>query len=539
MNSVKKIDECDLDKLMQKIREEIDVNRRGLYTEELATPAAENAEMQIYTVDELFNLSDVEFIRAAYRLLLGREVDSSGFSSTLENLRLGRSDRYSVLHNLSRSEEGRRLAAPVKLPSRRRPLKERLDPRKVIHRLLGIREFVKLGRQLKCAQRGSIPLQDLPFVVNDLRRRLAVTETAIEGVGKLREAEVALQVQLKSVEARIATAEATIEDLPALRDTQIALLGQTRSFEARIDSVEGDLQSLSGYIKRIEGSIDEHGRRFPEMRAEMTRMDIKAQDLWRHISDQARSLNILINEARRRLPDPLDAEQLRVFTAEGEKLLSALYVSFEDRFRGTREDIMQRQSIYLPHVKEAAGSTGAASFVDIGCGRGEFLELLRANGLSGRGVDLNPVMIAECRERGLEAIEGDALTVLRGLPSASVAGISGFHIIEHVPYRVLIELFDEALRILTPGGLLIFETPNPANLLVAAERFYVDPTHLNPLPSETISFTAEARGFVRVAVLPLHPVPGQLRDYGDPMLALLQDKIYGPQDYGLIAWKAQ
>jgi hypothetical protein len=74
--------------------------------------------------------------------------------------------------------------------------------------------------------------------------------------------------------------------------------------------------------------------------------------------------------------------------------------------------------------------------------------------------------------------------------------------------------------------------------VVSSERFYLDPAHPSPLPSEMISFMAEARGFVRVTVLPLHPVVGQRRDYDDPMLALLQDKIYGPQDYGLLAWKA-
>ena len=277
----------------------------------------------------------------------------------------------------------------------------------------------------------------------------------------------------------------------------------------------------------------------PEIQTELSRVQCKINDHWRNIADQARRLDILIAETRRRLPEPLNAEQLRTFADEGEKQLSALYVAFEDRYRGRREDIMQRQSFYLPHVRAAAEATGGASFIDIGCGRGEFLELLRANGLSARGLDLNPVMIAECRQRGFEVVEGDARSFLRGLPAASLAGVSGFHIIEHVPFDVLIELFDEALRALAPGGVLIFETPNPANLLVAAERFYMDPTHRNPLPSEMVSFMAEARGFVRVEVLPLHPVPAQRRDYDDPMLALLQDKLYGPQDYGLVAWKAK
>ena len=563
----------DLDKQMQAIREEIDAYRCWVPVETPATSVAHPSESSgSHNVEELFKLSDVEFARAAYRTLLGREVDPTGFHDILENLRLGRSDRLTILHNLKRSEEGRRYAAPVVLPpqSRRlRKLSERLDPRKVIHKLLGIREFVKLGQRLKSAERGPLALSALPFVVNDLNTRLldieaaaedvrklngahaalqsqlesiearlAGTEAAAEDVSKLNGAHAALQSQLGSIEARLAGTEAAAEDVSKLNAAHTALQPQLESIEARLATSYGDFQTLSGHAGRMDQSISEHGQRLLEIQTELARIETKAREHWRHIADQAGRLSILINEARRRLPEKFNAEQLGNFVNEGEKHLSALYVSFEDRYRGTREDILQRQSVYLPFVKEAAEAISGASFVDIGSGRGEFLELLRANGLNGRGLDLNPVMVEECRQRGLEAIEGDALTFLRSLPPASMAGISGFHIIEHLPHRVLIELIDEALRALAPGGLLIFETPNPANLLVAAERFYVDPTHLNPLPSETVSFMAEARGFVRVNVLPLHPVPSQRRDYDDPMLALLQDKLYGPQDYGLIAWKA-
>jgi hypothetical protein len=92
--------------------------------------------------------------------------------------------------------------------------------------------------------------------------------------------------------------------------------------------------------------------------------------------------------------------------------------------------------------------------------------------------------------------------------------------------------------VLRPGGLIVFETPNPSNWQVASERFYYDPTHRNPLPSELVAFLTEARGFSRVEVWPLHPMdPLVQREYSDPMLELLRQKLFGPQDYGIVAWK--
>jgi O-antigen chain-terminating methyltransferase len=153
---------------------------------------------------------------------------------------------------------------------------------------------------------------------------------------------------------------------------------------------------------------------------------------------------------------------------------------------------------------------------------------------------MNPMMVARCRDLGLEVDEAEALSWLCSLPAESLAGITGFHVIEHFPFPVLTRIFDECLRVLAPGGLVVFETPNPANLLVASERFYLDPTHINPLPDSTVSFLAEVRGFTRVSILQLHPVANvKRRVYDDPLLALLQEKMYGPQAYGLLAWKVK
>src|SRR5262249_52921207 len=150
---------------------------------------------------------------------------------------------------------------------------------------------------------------------------------------------------------------------------------------------------------------------------------------------------------------------------------------------------------YLRLVREAGFGTAAAPVIDIGCGRGEWLEALRDNGLIGKGIEINRVFIDMCRGRGFEVIEGDAIENLKAMPNDYAGVITSIHLVEHLPFERVIALLDEARRVLRPGGLLVLETPNPENLAVGSRSFYVDPTHRNPLPPETLRWFVEARGF--------------------------------------------
>src|SRR5205085_11167109 len=120
----------------------------------------------------------------------------------------------------------------------------------------------------------------------------------------------------------------------------------------------------------------------------------------------------------------------------------------------------------------------------------------------------NRALAEQTRSRGLEVIELDALSYLRGQPPESLNAVTGFHVIEHLSFETFVELLDEIKRTLRPSGLVIFETPNPKNLVVGACNFYSDPTHLKPLFPETIEFILNHRGFVRPQLQYLHPVEG-------------------------------
>ena len=180
------------------------------------------------------------------------------------------------------------------------------------------------------------------------------------------------------------------------------------------------------------------------------------------------------------------------------------YRAFEDRHRGPRADVQARQRVYLPFLDGAAQAGVPRRLVDLGCGRGEWIELAAKQGWQARGVDLDEGMLGACRDAGLDAVHGDLLAHLRTLESASLGALTALQVAEHLAFDDLQALVREAARVLAPGGLLVLETPNPENLVVGSSGFHMDPTHVKPLPPALLSFLAEYGGFAPVAVLRLH-----------------------------------
>lgn len=217
--------------------------------------------------------------------------------------------------------------------------------------------------------------------------------------------------------------------------------------------------------------------------------------------------------------------------------LDAFYVSFEDCFRGPRKEIKKRVEIYLPLIRKAHAGRPEAPVLDVGCGRGEWLELLKEHKLQASGVDINSAMLAQCRERKLKVVQGDAIAHLRALPKSSLGAVTGFHIIEHLELEVLMDLLAEAIRVLVPGGVAIFESPNCKNLVVGATNFNIDPTHRNPVFPETAQFMLSVHGFEKVHLKYLAPVEAKRFAGKDPQSTVLNELLYGPQDFAVIGNK--
>ena len=137
------------------------------------------------------------------------------------------------------------------------------------------------------------------------------------------------------------------------------------------------------------------------------------------------------------------------------------YREFEDRHRGSRDLIKGRLNIYKQFIKPLLDIEKNPQAVDLGCGRGEWLEILGEMGIAAVGVDLDQGMLAACAERGLIGIHGDAIKYISSLESNSQLVISAFHVVEHISFESLQKLTEEAYRVLQPGGVLILETPKP------------------------------------------------------------------------------
>lgn len=317
----------------------------------------------------------------------------------------------------------------------------------------------------------------------------------------------------------------------------VAVLNGVRDLVAGLRQLEVAQRDALG---RVEA---EYQRRLAELEKLVTQMRTR-------LPMHEHRVTMLLEEVRRRMPGPMQADQVQNLAAEYDHSQDGFYVAFEDQFRGSREDIKQRLRDYLPLLREAGVGTPEMPILDVGCGRGEWLELLRDEGFQARGVDLNRVLVDQCQQYGFDVVLGDVISHLKSLPDASVGAVTGFHIIEHLPFDVLVNLFDETVRVLKPGGLALFETPNPECMLVGSTYFYCDPTHRNPLFPPTVQFLAEYRGFVKVDIvrpanrgwtadpLSLLPENNPLAAQLNPVIHLLKSRLYAAPDFAVVGRKA-
>ena len=315
----------------------------------------------------------------------------------------------------------------------------------------------------------------------------------------------------------------------------------------RLESLENDLPLD---IRRIREVLERGGEHLRNLQSQVDRDTIQQQRfheleetvarLEQRMTDDGTYLKAEVAQHRAviaRLGEPNPTSRQRIKPAPSRGLLDAFYLTFEDRFRGARPDIKQRLRFYLPFIRTAGAGSTEFPVLDVGCGRGEWLELLKENDLAAKGVDLNAAMQAQCVERGLDVAHADVLDYLRALPDGQLGALTGFHIIEHLPLETLLDLVSQAYRVLRPGGVVIFESPNCKNLVVGAYTFYVDPTHRNPVVPETAEFILASHGFVKSQINYLLPIPGSPFKSKSAVSKLLDAYFFGPQDFSVVGFK--
>jgi SAM-dependent methyltransferase len=224
--------------------------------------------------------------------------------------------------------------------------------------------------------------------------------------------------------------------------------------------------------------------------------DISQDDVLDDLRDAV--LNVLEPTIRRQAQALLELE--RTILALQRELLDQQrppveldQLSLVNRFRGSEESVRDRQQIYLEHF------LGRDEIVDLACGRGEFLELLREADVPARGVELDPAMVEYCLKKGLDVERREAVAYLEELPGEALGGVFAGELIEHLEATDVVRLVRASHRVLREGGVLVLETPNPETLITFAE-FFVDPTHVRPYHPETMRWLLESEGFEGVDV---------------------------------------
>jgi SAM-dependent methyltransferase len=450
-----------------------------------------------YHINDLLQYHDHTFIWNAYRAILKREPDEEGLKQFLKKLRSGRFNKIDVLASLRYSQEGK--SRNVSVDGLARPALIRRFYRVpvlgyLLELIVGIARLPAILRSQREFEGHALAQQQL--ITAHLNQ---VSHTSFQVAESLSR-------ELTEVSAQLSKGQKDLAASFARELTQLSA-DQRRFVELQHQQVVGLFREQREMFERLKKLKDETDARLAQLDAALKTGRARAT-----LSSAGQALS---DEKRRGLDE--------------------LFASFPEQFRGPREVVMEGLKFYLPFLRLAEITDG---ILDIGCGRGEWLELLKEEGLKGRGVEINHILIEQARNLGLEVIEEDALSYLRTVPDRSLNAVTGFHFIEHLSFETLIELLDEIARTLKDGGLVIFETPNPKNLVVGACNFYSDPTHLVPLFPDTIQFIMSNRGFTDVRLEYLNPVGGSPFDDGSKRSQALNSWLYGPRDFALIGRRA-
>ncbi len=315
-----------------------------------------------------------------------------------------------------------------------------------------------------------------------------------EEIGRVTEFHARLMRYLQQVTAYIDTRD---------RDAAGGGLVLNASLSALAENVDKRWESLSVRERRTDERLASMAAAEVEIRAIAAVSQHAAVSLKREVERIAQGTHASISTAtpspEPRAPSP-EPRAPTFPTLDADK-----DVRFEDQFRGSRAAIRARLESYLPFF------AGASDVLDVGCGRGEFLELLAAAGVRARGIDLNHEMAEQCRTRGLDVTEADAVGYLSTLPDASIGGLFAAQVVEHLEPDYLLRFLDLAFHTIRPGGRLVLETLNPACWVAFFESYIRDITHVRPLHPETLKYLVLASGFTTAEIEFRSPVPLQDR----------------------------
>ena len=519
-------------------------------------------------IAEFLALDDKKFVRFAYQRILGRQPDPYGMRTRREKLATGDASKQEILEGLINSPEAQGRVIEI------RGLGKESGNRRLFRFLSGIpvlgRGFRWFGNMLRVNRR----LRSAIFREMQIEEELSERTEEISRASSQRAAALANMISVlekqnhaflqrmetaekrqnaqdrivDEAKQRLVSVERTLEDIAAeerVRQQQIEDIAR------RLESLENGFRSLTGYVEQIGENVRSLNRASEDYGRLLKELQNGGYKILPLLQVEISNLKAKLREAEAggRHAEVVSADDIQ---PEGKKLPAAAplpkgdpyssidYFDFENHFRGSREEIKKVQEIYLPYFE------GRKNVLDLGCGRGEFTEMLMERGIGVTGVDLYPPYVEYMKMLGLPAVLDDAIDYLERQESTD--GIFVGQVVEHIPVEQIIRLCRLAYKKLADGGYLIMETPNPTSLAIYAGAFFLDPSHNKPVHPLTLQYIAEKAGFTSVEILYTdssrvpYSIPRlkegeeEFKDFNAAM-ERVSNLLYGSQDYAVIARK--
>lgn len=405
-----------------------------------------------------------------------------------------------------------------------------------------------------------------------LERQEAFNATLVDHVNR---SVLPARAQVEAARASLVALQAQHQHVERLQSKLILLLQQITPFVDSKDyefyaisqQIADSVQGLAAALSDVSDDMLKRWERYESLRASVSTLQVAVQALRRELQQRGPVSQATVGatptgaSVSTGTPSPVGATPLSPATTasvhlSSDPLAAHTYVAFENVFRGDPQVIAERQQSYVDLFR------GRQDVLDIGCGRGEFLKLLHGHGTWARGIDLNHEMVALCRADGLDVTEADALTYLRQCRDGELGGLIALQVVEHLPPDYLLELVDEAHRVLSPGSPILLETINVASWSAFFSSYLRDITHMRPLHPDTLRFLVDAAGFADTEIQLRAPIPAAqqlgrtpeitrlttapgesghglaaLYNCIDRNVNLLNDLIFAPQDYAVVGWK--
>ena len=344
---------------------------------------------------------------------------------------------------------------------------------------------------------------------------------------------------IEDINAKMADYERVRENL---RNNNVEIEGIKTKLE-NFEKVEENLRNNNAELESVKSKLKDFEKAEENLRnnnAIIESLIVRLDDLMTTCELQKSKISVLEKKLKNQSSDNKTIVSEQVVTVcenQSKDTYSGIdYFDFENHFRGSMAHVREAQEFYVNYFK------GHNNVIDLGCGRGEFLELLRENEIDAQGVDLYEEFVEMCRLKNLKATQADAIEFLKR--QEKVGGIFAAQLIEHMSTAQLVVLCELAYEKLVEGGYVILETPNPRSLSVYTNAFYIDPSHNKPVHPLTLQYIMEKAGFKEIEIvytknsrpqISIPPIELEKMESFNHAMKQVEDMLFGSQDYAIVA----